>query len=369
MGRLAELLNQPKTSTAETAVAYDQSGKYSVTSSVPQTPDGMLQSCGLSPDTHSVVGEVTVRSRELADSRTLFAYTFKAQPRTDNLDVDWLRERARTAPKHESVPRGEGVWVFQASDLQLGKVDGYGVDGTVDRYYDSLDRAEQHLAASGPVKAIHLVFAGDCIENGGVSQGGKLAWRQILTITQQVRLWRRLLMETVRRFAPLSDEVHVSVVGGNHDDATRSPVQTRADDNWATEGAIAVADQMLENKAAFGHVQMHIPEVDCGYMTANVHDTSFTIAHGHQWRKGKAAEWWASQAFYLNAPGKSHFLLHGHWHSLSLQQDGPRTIVCSPTYDGGSAWYRDLTGAHSDGKQGGLAYVVRGSDFEGLRRV
>lgn len=350
-------------------VTTDQKGTYNVQDFKPLTPEGMLEACGLSADEYVVAGEVSCRTRTLANGDVVYAYSFKARPRTDLVDVAWLAERARKAPPVSLSPTNDDVWNFQASDLQIGKIDGYAIDGTLERYWDSVNEAVADLVASGASTA-HLVFAGDCIENGGVSQGGTLAWRQSLTITEQVRVWRRLLMETVRRFAPLVPSLHVSVVGGNHDQATRLPVQTRSDDNWATEGALAVQDAAKENPEAFGHVQFHVPEKDCAYMTVVINGVSFSILHGHQFRKGKAAEWWASQAFYGNEPGKSHFMLHGHYHTLSVQQDGPRTIICSPTYDGGSNWYRDLTGAHSANRQGGIVFVATpDGDFRGLRRV
>ena len=231
----------------------------------------------------------------------------------------------------------------------------------------SVERALAALRRSKQIGAVHLVFAGDCIENGGVSQGGKLAWRQSLTVTEQVRVWRRLLLHTVKAFAPLTDELVVTVVGGNHDDASRLPVQTRADDNWATEGAIAVSDILLENPGAFGHVTVNVPPIDQGYVTLQVRDTVFTVLHGHQFRKGKAQDWLASQAFFKGDPSHAHFMLYGHWHGLNVSQEGPRTLICSPTFDGGSAWYRDLTGAEA--RQGGLIYVTEGAEFEGLTRV
>lgn len=174
-------------------------------------------------------------------------------------------------------------------------------------------------------------------------------------------------MQVVREFAPLTDALYVSVVGGNHDEATRSPVQTRADDNWATEGAISVADTLLENPAAYGHVTVQVPPIDQGYMTVKILDSTFVALHGHQFRKGKAADWWSSQAFYNGEPSNADFLIHGHYHSTALSQDGPRTVICSPTFEGGSQWYREKTGATA--RQGGLVYVANGPDFKGFTLI
>jgi hypothetical protein len=53
------------------------------------------------------------------------------------------------------------------------------------------------VAKGAPIYLAHL---GDCIE-GMVSQGGANTWRTTLTTTEQVRLYRRLLIEQVKAFA------------------------------------------------------------------------------------------------------------------------------------------------------------------------
>lgn len=361
---------------------FDGARGFIQTASLTEAPkdhENLLRQFGYDPTEVRIVGSPHVsrwqqraRDKDTGEFETVWlgAYKFTIEERaTGSLDLDELiTDVAKWKPKSVKPIAGDGVFVFQASDLQLGKIDGDGLAGTLDRYLASVERAVEELKAQRKrhgISAIHLIFAGDCIENGGVSQGGKLAWRQSLTVTEQVRVWRRLLLSTIKSFEAYAP-VTVSVCGGNHDDATRMPVQTRADDNWATEGAIAVADTLAE-VGSYDHVTVQVPPRDQAYMTVGVNDSIFTIAHGHQWRKGKAADWWASQAFYQGNPAGSHLLCHGHWHSTSVHQDGPRTIICSPTFDGGSAWFRDLTGAES--RQGGLVYVTHGPEFYGLSRV
>lgn len=374
MGQLAKLLAQPTAQEVESTTEFDGDGNYVQTrelKSQPETPDEVLELFGHDPEAFYIDGPISVGHRELVDGRVLSTYRYKLRERVLAPDLDELFKAVSDSEPHKSAGSvGDRVFVFQASDLQLGKIDGYGIEGTVKRFFESVDAAVAEYKvrhAANPIGAIHLVFAGDCIENGGVSQGGKLAWRQSLTVTEQVRVWRRMLLETVKIFAPLTDALFVSAVGGNHDDATRIPVQTRADDNWATEGAIAVSDVLDEQPETYGHVTVQVPPIDQGFMTVKIGESIFTILHGHQFRKGKAADWVSSQAFYLGAPTSAHFILHGHWHSTALSQDGPRTIICSGTYDGASSWYRDLTGAYA--RQGGLIYVTDGPEFEGLTRI
>jgi predicted phosphodiesterase len=371
-----DLVNQPTATEAEyrPRTEFDGVTGYVQTGALSEPPAShveLLEQFGYNPNEVQIVGSPRISRWQVYGGEWLSAYRFHIAPRATGLDISELVDSIRDREPHKPTGGdGASVFVFQAGDLQLGKIDGDGVEGTIDRYFATVDRAVAELIARrrrDSIGAAHLAFVGDCIENGGVSQSGRLAWRQSLTVTEQVRLWRRTLLETVKAFAPLVDELAVSVVGGNHDDATRIPVQTRADDNWATEGAIAVHDALAENPDAYGHVRIQVPPRDQGYMTVGVGDTVFTLLHGHQFRKGKAADWWSSQAFHHGNPAGADFLLHGHWHELGIQQTASRTIICTPTLDGGSAWYRDKTGAES--RQGSLIYTCRGRDFENLSLV
>ncbi|WP_063023838.1 hypothetical protein [Nocardia niwae] len=372
-----DLLKQPTATETEykPRTEFDgTSGGYIQTGALAEPPTShveLLEQFGYNPDEVQIVGHPRVSRWQSFNGEWLAAYRFHIAPKTIGLDIGELIASIRDREPHQPTSiTGTGCFVYQAGDLQFGKIDGDGVQGTIDRYFTSVDRAVTELKQRqrrDSIGAVHLAFVGDCIENGGVSQGGKLAWRQSLTVTEQVRLWRRTLLETVKAFAPLADEIAVSVIGGNHDDATRIPVQTRADDNWATEGAIAVSDALTENPDAYGHVRVQVPPKDQGYMTVGVADSVFTLLHGHQFRKGKAADWWASQAFHHGNPAGADFLLHGHWHEMAIQQSAARTIICSPALDGGSAWYRDKTGAEA--RPGALIYTTRGRALENLSLV
>ena len=68
---------------------------------------------------------------------------------------------------------------------------------------------------------VALPQLGDCIE-GIVSQGGKIAGRIDLPLTSQIRVGRRVLLEWVKLFAPLTDKLIIPVVPGNHDESTRN---------------------------------------------------------------------------------------------------------------------------------------------------
>lgn len=325
----------------------------------------LLKKFGYDPDEVEIVGNPHISRWQTYDERWLASYKFSiASKGLPDLDLDEMVRRAAEAKPAARMPTIPRTLVWQGSDFQLGKIDGDGIEGTLARMVASRNRVIDRIIAESPEHVL-LAFVGDCVE-GSVSQGGRNMWRTGLTITEQVRVWRRFLFDTVEAIAPLSPTLTVGVVNGNHDQAQREPVSTRADDGWATEGAIAVSDA-IKGQPAYGHVNIVVPERDKGYMTIGVGDSIFTLLHGHAFRRGKAKEWWESQAFYQDNSAGAHFMLHGHWHSTSMSQDGPRTIMCSGTYDGGSAWYRDSTGAWA--RQGGLCFTTAGSEFFGLELV
>lgn len=244
--------------------------------------------------------------------------------------------------------------------------EGDGSEGIARRWTATIDRAAEayarHTQRHGQTEIL-LALVGDCIE-GNQSQNRTLPLD--LTITEQVRVYRRALIHAVRVLAPLTHKLTLAAVGGNHDEAARGDRATRLDDNWATEGAIAVGDA-LALTPGYEHVTVLVPPVAQGYMTIKVGSSVFTLAHGHQWRRGKAAEWLANHAYHKGAPAGADFLLHGHWHSTSITVDGPRSILCSSTLDGGSPWYRERAGAET--RTGGLSFTATGPDFYNLEMI
>ena len=105
-------------------------------------------------------------------------------------------------------------------------------------------------------------------------------WRTELTITEQYRLFRRLMMYAIDSFQPLVERLEVDVVNGNHDDVQRFQ-NTRADDGHATESAIALADALLLNPAVYGSVKIFVPNKDESMVTREIGSSIFTHLHGH----------------------------------------------------------------------------------------
>lgn len=371
MGQLAKLLSEPTAEEVESSTTFDSDGNYVQTrilEAQPESPDEVLEVFGHDSEKCYIEGSVGVRHRELVDGRIVSTYSYKLRQRPQALDIDSLIAQAKKAKKHQPVKGGAHWFVYQAGDLQLGKRSRDGAtEDVVSFFMDSVQRAKEELRSLRRlgVEGVQLSFPGDCIE-GNVSQGGRNAWLTQETITEQTRIFRRLLMHTVEEFAPLTDHLYLDVVNGNHDEAQRQ-WNTYPGDGWATESAIAVDDALKMNPDAYGHVEVRIPNKWSGFMTVPVGDSVVTVAHGHQWRPGQGMKWWSEQALNQQNPAHAHVLQHGHFHSYSVDSTRDRIKICSPTFDAGSDWYRETHGG--DSKRGGLAYLLKAGEASRLSVV
>lgn len=302
---------------------------------------------------------------EDAVTRPIWRYRFAVEVAPARLDVDELLASVRK-PKAKPETTGGETYCFFAGDLQLGKPDGDGSAGTVERFYASLDRALTRFKVlrkrghSGPVL---LGWVGDCIE-GTESQGSHLLARLDLTVTEQVRVYRRLMAEQVAAFAELAP-VHVAVVPGNHDEAKRvgNQVATRYDDSWAIEGAAQVADVM----AAKGYdIGWTFPGHDGLHLTVDASGTRIGLLHGHQTR-GKMQAWLANKALDREPIGTCDIVVSGHFHTLRLEHMGPTTWMQTGALDGGSVWWTHKGGLSSP--PAALTFIAGDSRWHGLEIV
>lgn len=290
------------------------------------------------------------RDGEDATTKPAWRYKFAVEPlKAAALDADELIEQIRKwkPPKQVDKPAGGVSFIVAYADTQLGKPDGDGTTGTVERIqgktHEAVQRFRELKKQGRPVESVTIALLGDHIE-GFNSQGGRLAWRNELTLTEMVRVWRRLLLDIVRVFAQVAPQVTVVVIPGNHDEAVRTgdAMSTRYDDSWAIDAASAVADALALSEG-YDHVAFVFPKRDELTVTLDVSGTVVGFAHGHQTR-GKTHDWWGKQAHGMQAIGAATLLLTGHYHHLKVDQAGAKTWVQAPALDGGSQWFLNSTG-------------------------
>ena len=336
----------------------------------PKTWDEFVRDAGLDPDEVEVIEPVNVRGWDMpqAGGGVLRAHYYRLtlRRRTLKVDLDELVKAAKRSGK-ATVPRAaesanSQAFLVALGDLQLGKADGDGVEGTVGRFIDSTAAAVKRykrIAKGAPAYLIHL---GDCIE-GFQSQGGANAWRTTLTTTEQVRLYRRLLLEQIKAFAAVAPSLTVVGVPGNHDEAHR-PLHTYGD-SWAIDAVSAVRDA-LDLAGGYEHVTLHTPARDELVLTLDACGTIIGAAHGHQFGRGSDGwkNWWKGQALGRQPVGDCDLLLAGHFHHLNVNRSDGRTYVQVPALESESTWWRHRTG--ESGNPGIVTLLVGGGSWSAL---
>jgi len=318
------------------------------------------------------IWEQRARNRETNEFETTLLHAwknarFQCKSAGSSADIEALVLRARERPCYT---QGSYWAVFQAGDLQLGKKSSAGsTPQIVERYLAAVENAAREIRSLKRfgIEGIQISMPGDCIE-GTVSQDGRNnGWLTAETAPEQTRILRRLMFHTVETFAPLANRVYLDVVNGNHDQAQRQ-LNTWPGDGWATEQAIEVSDRIGDNPTSFGHVRVRVPDKWRGCMTVEVGDTVVTVVHGHQWRRNKGADWWAGQTINGHPPGGAQVLQHGHYHTWEVEEvSAERTRIESPTFDCGSDWFSEKTGATS--RRGGLVYLLRAGEVSRMTVV
>lgn len=316
---------------------------------------------------HNTHGWTRAQEGQKATTKGTWFYRFMVEPISATVDVeDLVKIVTGRRPVKEQINPGTEVYNWIAGDLQLGKSDGDGSEGIVAALIGSIDNAVQDFKRLGGSKRfgiVHLGFLGDCGE-GNQSQGGRNMWRTDLTVTEQYRIFRRVMLYAIDAFRQLVDSIEVDVVNGNHDEMQRFQ-STREDDGHATESAIALRDALELNPAAYGHVSVFVPNKDEATITRPVGDTVMTMTHGHKWRRGKAFDWWAGQSLNWHAPGASQMLLHGHEHEFHVNAKRERTVICTPSFEDESTWWRHKTG--DVGKRGAVVFTSAAGEFADMR--
>lgn len=257
------------------------------------------------------------------------------------------------------------------ADPQVGKVgrDG-GTRELVARIGERFDKLEDHLRDLGNVgrapDAAYWLDAGDCIE--GFENVASQAFTNDLTLTQMIRLHRRMTFEGLDRLATAFPRVVAATCGSNHARVRRGkdPVGPPQDD-WGIEVMSQVADAYAKNADAYGHVSFVTPEKWRDSVSLDMSGTIVGLAHGNQFpRPEKAADWWKGQTFGRQPIADARILVSGHFHHFRAQQLGAgRLWVQAPTLDNGSDWYAMRSGEVS--QPGLLVFSVTADGWDDLR--
>ena len=358
----------------EPGVEWDGTKGYVVTEPLTEPPkdwSSILSVWGLPTDgSIKIVEPIQMRAWDTQTKdgiQRMFYYRANVISAKKSFEVKELLEVVdKWKPCKQTEYAGDTAFVVNYADTQIGKMDGDGSQGTIDRVLKKTDLAVERLKElrklGHQIDEIYLPQLGDCIE-GFNSGGGNRSWRNDLDLTQQIRVYRRLLLHVVKTFAPLASKIIVPCVPGNHDEAVRQGNQmaTSSTDSFALDAASAVSDAVKLWGA--DHISFVFPKPDTLTITLDIKGTIVGFAHGHQTR-GKVPDWWAKQAHGMQSIGDATLLLTGHYHHLHIQQTGVKTWIQMPALDGGSQWFVDRTG--QEAPAGLVSFTVSGEGWKNL---
>jgi len=361
--RGSDRVNKPPKEAWRPQLELDADGGYFVSTPRQEevtNAEDLLAEFNLDPKDWIVV---SVRRSKWEGGRSgewLNSYRVSLKPRSyagTLLDATELeREIKKWRPPRAAKPAtGDLTAIYAIGDTQWGKDAGDGTAGTVGRVRRALSEAllrQQEIKKRG-VGPIALPQMGDCIE-GTVSQGGRIMGRLDLDLTSQIRVGRRVLMEWVKAFAPLTNELIIPVVPGNHDETTRQVIVDPMD-SWQVEIVQQVLDICKENPD-LAHVTGRFPERDNTTLAVNLSGTMVGFAHGHQLRDPQ--KWWQGQALGDTPVGQADVLITAHYHHYAVKQFNHRLWVQTPALDGGSFWFSDRTGMGGKTPTGIVSLVV-----------
>jgi predicted phosphodiesterase len=354
-----------------------------VTSEVYSEPvrdwDELLTELGYDPELYEVIEPVKISSWDAnageGETKRLYSYKVgvRAKRNTQYRDEDY-RELVNLIKKHrpmsEKTTGGNSTFVVCLSDWQLGKADGDGTDGTIKRILTMIDGVSERireLQKSGrKMKTLVIAGIGDMVENCEGHYASQ-TFTVELNRRQQIRVLRRLLTKAITTWAKMFNEVIVVAVPGNHGEnrnASGKAFTTRGDNDDVAAFEM-VAEILSSNPEAYGHVRFSLPEDEIS-MIVESNGKYLGFTHGHVTSNGsdpqkKIKEWWKSQNFSNNPIGYVDILITGHYHHFSIiEHDNDRIHMQCPAMDGGSEWFKDLTGV--DSRPGTLTFVIDDTD-------
>lgn len=339
--------------------------------------DDHIRRAGLDPSLVEVQEPVEIRTWDAAigggQVQTMVYFRARLVTRTrKEADAElraWVRrwKPLRTVP----VPEGNQSLVVVWADTQIGKDDGDGTWGTVERWMNShgqvIDRVRALRKQGTEVERIVVASAGDIVEGCG-SHYAQQTFRVELNEREQRRTARQVIVSGLKHFSDVAP-VTVLPVGGNHGEVRNGGKSfTDFADNIDVAVFEDAADILAENER-FAGVTFHIPHADLT-QTIDLHGTVVGLAHGHQARGGGSVEqkilrWWRGQMEGRQPIGDADILLTGHHHHLQVQQQGSRTWMQAPALDGGSEWFTDVSGL--DSPAGVLTFTVGADGWDNLK--
>lgn len=271
----------------------------------------------------------------------------------DTLSYDDLREALDGwQPAAWSRPQVliPGVAVLNMADLQIGKANQRwgGTPETLASARRSIQAFVAHVIASG-FQTVVLVDNGDPIEN--VFNVSDQLVTNDLPVPEQIRVFRRLMLEAIKAVAPFVATIYYVGVPSNHG-AFRTGYKSQGgtvDADFGLEISYQLEDAINENPNLGGRVIFIRPRPLDETAELTIAGTKLAFNHGH--RSGgvfKHGNWWKGMDHGRMAGWDADIFVFGHFHTQAVYQSGDgRWVVGTASSDPGSDWYSNVTGESS----------------------
>ena len=292
----------------------------------------------------------------------LWRYRFKVVAKSARHDEDiavLMAEVIAEAPllrTQELRYLGQRSKIINLADFQIGKTDELG--GTK----ETLARSEAALAMvledvrANAYPQIVLVDPGDSTE--GFESSPNAAQTNDLDQTEQIRVWRRILMRWIRALAPETPDLVVIGVPSNHCRVRKGKnVQGKTLDDWGIEVIAQVSDICEENPERYSHVRFIVPEEYQEHVLFTlIGGQVLGVVHGHQKGTPTALAGWIKSTGRRGL-SQADIVIVGHFHHYIVESFGDlQWLFVCPTNDNGSSWFTPSSGERSE--PGVLTLVV-----------
>jgi hypothetical protein len=324
--------------------------------------DSILRIWGLDPTKFRVVEPVLFNVWGNPDALLNRQWKGKVVQIADDTRKEDLSELEKEIKKHKPNLKtsfvGQGAMVVVLSDWQIGKADGDGLKGTIERILNGIDKVEVRIKEleklKRPIGKLMVLWTGDSIE-GCVGHYAQQTFSVELDRRDQVKVARRLLRDALMRWSKYFTEVQVLAVGGNHGENRNGSGKSYTSLNDNDDVAIVeqVAEILETNQEAYGHIQFAIPK-DRLSITAEAAGWVLGITHGHTARRGgtgteqKLRRWLEGQSLGRRNVGGADVLVSGHYHHFRVADWGGCVWLQAPAMDGGSDWWQEMSGEKSE---------------------
>lgn len=326
----------------------------------------ILRAWDLDPDEFQIIEPVLFNSWGGEDGLNNRQFKAKVVRRVHaHVDLEPLIARAMKHKPRRRDYAGESVMNVVLADWQIGKADGDGLEGTIQRIIDArgavVDRVRELRKIGREISHLNVLWTGDSVE-GCVGFYPSQTFAVELDRRDQVKVTRRLLTDSLQEWSRYFTTVTVAAVAGNHGENRNGGGKafTGVHDNDDLAIVEQVAEILAANEDAYGHVRFAVAR-DNLTVTVPAAGWIIGVTHGHITRSGANAEnklrqWWEKQAAGKQAVGDSDVLVSGHFHHLRVADWGGCVWLQAPALDGGSDYWRVATGEVS--QAGMLTFVT-----------